>query len=79
MIAFETDNDAIEFINQYGPEHYIICMENEEAYVNAIQNAVSFVGTIRPKAQETMPLALTILCLLTDLQKQYSGVNLDSF
>ena len=79
MIAFETDDEAIEFINQYGPEHYIICMENEEVYVNAIQNAGSvFVGNYRP-VQETMPLAPTILYLQTGFAKQYSGVNLDSF
>ena len=27
IITFSTDDEAIDFINQYGPEHYIICME----------------------------------------------------
>ena len=51
MIAFESDEEAIDFINQYGPEHYIICMENEENYINAIENAGSvFVGNYTPES-----------------------------
>ncbi|MDC1061128.1 histidinol dehydrogenase, partial [Flavobacteriaceae bacterium] len=51
MIAFPTDELAIDFINQYGPEHYIICMENEAQYVDAIQNAGSvFVGNYTPES-----------------------------
>ena len=45
------DDEAIDFINQYGPEHYIICMKNEDDYINAIQNAGSvFVGNYTPES-----------------------------
>ena len=51
MIAFSSDELAIDFINQYGPEHYIICMEKEALYVEAIQNAGSvFVGNYTPES-----------------------------
>ena len=80
MIAFETDNDAIEFINQYGPEHYIICMENEEAYVNAIQNAGSvFVGNYTPESAGDYASGTNHTLPTNGFAKQYSGVNLDSF
>ena len=80
MIAFETDNDAIEFINQYGPEHYIICMENEEDYVNAIQNAGSvFVGNYTPESAGDYASGTNHTLPTNGFAKQYSGVNLDSF
>lgn len=80
MIAFETDDEAIEFINQYGPEHYIICMENEEAYVNAIQNAGSvFVGNYTPESAGDYASGTNHTLPTNGFAKQYSGVNLDSF
>ena len=80
MIAFETDDEAIEFINQYGPEHYIICMENEEDYVNAIQNAGSvFVGNYTPESAGDYASGTNHTLPTNGFAKQYSGVNLDSF
>ena len=80
MIAFETDDEAIEFINQYGPEHYIICVKNEEAYVNAIQNAGSvFVGNYTPESAGDYASGTNHTLPTNGFAKQYSGVNLDSF
>ena len=79
MIAAASDELAIDFINQYGPEHYIICMEKEELYVNAIQNAGSvFVGNYTQKVQE-ITLRNESYLITNGYAKQYSGVNLDSF
>ena len=80
MIAFETDEEAIDFINQYGPEHYIICMENEDDYINAIENAGSvFVGNYTPESAGDYASGTNHTLPTNGYAKQYSGVNLDSF
>ena len=80
MIAFPTDELAIDFINQYGPEHYIICMENEARYVDAIQNAGSvFVGNYTPESAGDYASGTNHTLPTNGYAKQYSGVNLDSF
>ena len=80
MIAFESDEEAIDFINQYGPEHYIICMKNEEDYINAIENAGSiFVGNYTPESAGDYASGTNHTLPTNGYAKQYSGVNLDSF
>lgn len=80
IIAFSTDAEAIDFINQYGPEHYIICMENEDDYINAIQNAGSvFVGNYTPESAGDYASGTNHTLPTNGYAKQYSGVNLDSF
>lgn len=80
IIAFSTDDEAIDFINQYGPEHYIICMENEDDYINAIQNAGSvFVGNYTPESAGDYASGTNHTLPTNGYAKQYSGVNLDSF
>ena len=45
LIYVEEDQVAIELINVYGPEHYIICVKNEALYIDNIHNAGSvFIG-----------------------------------
>ena len=80
MIAFSSDELAIDFINQYGPEHYIICMENEDLYVNAIENAGSvFVGESAPVALGDYTIG-TNHVLPTDQSARFSsGLSVDDF
>ena len=80
MIVFQNDDLAIDFINQYGPEHYIICMEKEDLYVRAIQNAGSvFVGNYTPESAGDYASGTNHTLPTNGYAKQYSGVNLDSF
>ena len=80
MIAFETDEQAIAFINQYGPEHYIICMENESLYLDQITNAGSvFIGNFTPESAGDYASGTNHTLPTNGYAKQYSGVNLDSF
>ena len=80
MIAFETDEQAIAFINQYGPEHYIICMENESLYLDQITNAGSvFIGNYTPESAGDYASGTNHTLPTNGYAKQYSGVNLDSF
>lgn len=80
MIVFESDADAIAFINQYGPEHYIICMEKEQLYVDQITNAGSvFIGNYTPESAGDYASGTNHTLPTNGYAKQYSGVNLDSF
>ena len=80
MIAFETDAEAIAFINQYGPEHYIVCMENESLYLDQITNAGSvFIGNYTPESAGDYASGTNHTLPTNGYAKQYSGVNLDSF
>lgn len=80
MITFSTDKEALDYINLYGPEHYIICMENESLYLEAIQNAGSvFVGNYTPESAGDYASGTNHTLPTNGYAKQYSGVNLDSF
>lgn len=80
MIVLSSDELAIDFINQYGPEHYIICMEKEALYVEAIQNAGSvFVGNYTPESAGDYASGTNHTLPTNGYAKQYSGVNLDSY
>ena len=80
MIYFTNDDEAIHFINAYGPEHYIICMKNESLYVNSIQNAGSvFIGNYTPESAGDYASGTNHTLPTNGYSKQYSGVNLDSF
>jgi histidinol dehydrogenase len=79
-IFFETDQAAIDFINAYGPEHYIICVEKEELYLDQLINAGSvFVGNYTPESAGDYASGTNHTLPTNGYAKQYSGVNLDSF
>ena len=51
MIVFKNDETATSFINDYSPEHYIICVKNESYYLNRVRNAGSvFIGNYTPES-----------------------------
>ena len=80
MICFLNDNNAIRFINDYGPEHYIICVKNEDLYVSGIRNAGSvFIGNYTPESAGDYASGTNHTLPTNGYSKQYSGVNLDSF
>ena len=71
---------ALQLINEYGPEHFIICAENEEYFVNNIQNAGSvFVGNYTPESAGDYASGTNHTLPTNGFAKAYSGVNLDSF
>ena len=80
MILLKSDEEAVEFINSYSPEHYIICVENEEFYVNKVRNAGSvFIGNYTPETAGDYASGTNHTLPTNGYAKQYSGVNLDSF
>ncbi|MEX0316150.1 MAG: histidinol dehydrogenase [Allomuricauda sp.] len=80
LILIKDDKLAIDLINEYGPEHYIICMKNEDFYIDNIQNAGSvFIGNYTPESAGDYASGTNHTLPTNGYAKQYSGVNLDSF
>ncbi|MGF1557567.1 MAG: histidinol dehydrogenase [Flavobacteriaceae bacterium] len=80
LIFVEDDLLAIDLINEYGPEHYIICVANEELYIHNTQNAGSvFIGNYTPESAGDYASGTNHTLPTNGYAKQYSGVNLDSF
>ena len=79
-IYFAAESDAIDFINEYGPEHYIICMAREDNFVQGVVNAGSvFIGNYTPESAGDYASGTNHTLPTNGYAKQYSGVNLDSF
>lgn len=80
LIYVEDDATALALIDEYGPEHFIVCVENEDFYVNGIQNAGSvFIGNYTPESAGDYASGTNHTLPTNGYAKQYSGVNLDSF
>ncbi|QCX39236.1 histidinol dehydrogenase [Aureibaculum algae] len=80
LIYVDNDAIALNLINQYGPEHFIICTENEDFYIDGIQNAGSiFIGNYTPESAGDYASGTNHTLPTNGYAKQYSGVNLDSF
>ena len=80
LIYVDNDQDAIDLINEYGPEHYIVCVENESFYIDNTQNAGSvFIGNYTPESAGDYASGTNHTLPTNGYAKQYSGVNLDSF
>ncbi|WP_273566727.1 histidinol dehydrogenase [Maribacter halichondriae] len=80
LIYVDDDETAIDLINEYGPEHYIICVENEDFFINNTMNAGSvFIGNYTPESAGDYASGTNHTLPTNGYAKQYSGVNLDSF
>ena len=80
LIYIKDDQTAIDLINEYAPEHYIVCVENEDFYVKNTHNAGSvFIGNYTPESAGDYASGTNHTLPTNGYAKQYSGVNLDSF
>ena len=80
LIYIEDDQKAIALINQYAPEHYILCVENEQLYLDYLVNAGSvFIGNYTPESAGDYASGTNHTLPTNGFARQYSGVNLDSF
>jgi histidinol dehydrogenase len=80
LIFVENDTIALELIDEYGPEHFIICTKDEDFYVNNIGNAGSvFIGNYTPESAGDYASGTNHTLPTNGYAKNYSGVNLDSF
>jgi histidinol dehydrogenase len=80
LIYLEDAVTALNLINEYAPEHFIICTENNNLYVNGINNAGSvFIGNYTPESAGDYASGTNHTLPTNGFSKAYSGVNLDSF
>lgn len=80
LIFVETEKTALSLINEYSPEHFIVCSKNEEYFVDGIQNAGSiFIGNYTPESAGDYASGTNHTLPTNGYSKSYSGVNLDSF
>jgi histidinol dehydrogenase len=79
-IFVENDEIALDLINEYGPEHFIVCTNNNDFYVDHIENAGSvFIGNYTPESAGDYASGTNHTLPTNGFTKAYSGVNLDSF
>ena len=80
LIFVENEAIALDLINEYGPEHFIVCTENNDYYVENIANAGSvFIGNYTPESAGDYASGTNHTLPTNGYAKNYSGVNLDSF
>ena len=80
LILVENNTEAINLINEYGPEHFIVVSKDEDFFIDNIQNAGSvFIGNYTPESAGDYASGTNHTLPTNGYAKQYSGVNLDSF
>jgi len=80
LILVKNNQIALELMNEYAPEHLIIVSEQEDFFVNNIENAGSvFIGSYTPESAGDYASGTNHTLPTNGYAKQYSGVNLDSF
>ncbi|MFY0604446.1 MAG: histidinol dehydrogenase [Flavobacteriaceae bacterium] len=79
-ILVKDNQEALELINEYGPEHFIVCTDDNDFFVNNIVNAGSvFIGNYTPESAGDYASGTNHTLPTNGFSKAYSGVNLDSF
>ena len=80
LIFVNNKEEALAIINEYAPEHFIVCTEDSDFFVNGIENAGSvFIGNNTPESAGDYASGTNHTLPTNGYAKQYSGVNLDSF
>ena len=79
-ILVSSHKEALALINEYGPEHFIVCTDDNDYYVDNIENAGSvFIGNYTPESAGDYASGTNHTLPTNGYAKNYSGVNLDSF
>ncbi|MFK7782079.1 histidinol dehydrogenase [Psychroserpens sp.] len=80
LIYVNTNKIALELINEYAPEHFIICTNDNNYFIDGIMNAGSvFIGNYTPESAGDYASGTNHTLPTNGFSKVYSGVNLDSF
>lgn len=80
LILMNSEAEALELINEYGPEHLIIGAKNEDLFINQVTNAGSvFLGNYTPESAGDYASGTNHTLPTNGYAKSYSGVSLDSF
>ena len=80
LIYISNKELALELINEYGPEHFIVCTKSTDFYISGIENAGSvFIGNYAPESAGDYVSGTNHTLPTNGYAKAYSGVNLDTF
>ena len=80
LIFIKDKQDSIDFVNEYAPEHFIVCAENNDFYLENLINAGSvFIGNYTPESAGDYASGTNHTLPTNGFAKTYSGVNLDAF
>jgi len=80
IIVVDNFETALNLIDQYGPEHFIVSTTNDDYFVEHIGNAGSvFIGNYTPESAGDYASGTNHTLPTNGYSKAYSGVNLDSF
>lgn len=80
FILVKTNEEALEIINEYAPEHFIVATTNDDFFVNNVVNAGSvFIGNYTPESAGDYASGTNHTLPTNGFAKAYSGVNLASF
>jgi len=80
LIVVNNFETALELIDIYSPEHFIVATENNNYFVENIGNAGSvFIGNFTPESTGDYASGTNHTLPTNGFSRSYSGVNLDSF
>lgn len=80
IVYLNSNTEALELINEYAPEHFIVCAKDEAFFIDGIINAGSvFIGNYTPESAGDYASGTNHTLPTNGFSKSYSGVNLDSF
>jgi histidinol dehydrogenase len=80
VVILANETEAIDFINEYAPEHLILNVKNSELIADKIINAGSvFIGNYSPEAVGDYASGTNHTLPTNGYAKAYAGVSLDSF
>ncbi|MGB3180021.1 MAG: histidinol dehydrogenase [Cyclobacteriaceae bacterium] len=79
-ILVKNDNEVMDLINEYGPEHLILAVKNAEKMGKKVINAGSvFLGNYTPESAGDYASGTNHTLPTNGYAKAYSGVSVDSF
>jgi len=80
LIIVKDKMEAIAFINEYAPEHFIVCSKYEDFFIENIVNVGSvFIGNYTPESAGDYASGTNHTLPTNGFAKNYSGVSLESF
>jgi histidinol dehydrogenase len=80
VVVFDKEQEAVDFVNEYAPEHLIINTKNPENFATKVVNAGSvFLGNYSPEAIGDYASGTNHTLPTNGYAKAYAGVSLESF
>lgn len=79
-LIVKTNQEALDLVNAYGPEHLILATENNAFFIKGVHNAGSvFIGNYSPESAGDYASGTNHTLPTNGYTKAFSGINLDSF